>query len=292
MRFSIAHLSTVLKYGGISFIAGAVNHGFFSESRSLWTAALGIVFYVMGAWLEMRSQLEKENAKTWRDVLGAGIVFSIGIGFFTGGLQHFPDSPERSVWVVPLGFALSVVAMSVMNHTKASSRQPIWLYGLMSIVVVTAGSLVAARMLPSGMLIHSEEAHAHSHAHSTPASAAATTAEREIVIDMLDHMRFSPNEVHVKQNETIRFVVKNLGKLRHEWVIGDEQALLAHAQEMKRAKAGSHKHDMANAISLAGGEQGVLTWTFQEAGTFAMACFEPGHYEAGMRGVIQVLPAQ
>lgn len=44
MTFSTQHLSTVLKYGGISFIAGAVNHGFFSESRSLWTALLGVVF--------------------------------------------------------------------------------------------------------------------------------------------------------------------------------------------------------------------------------------------------------
>jgi hypothetical protein len=102
MTFSTQHLSTVLKYGGISFIAGAVNHGFFSETRSLWTAGFGILFYLAGAGLEMRQQTA--DTTTWRDALGAGIVFSIGIGFFTGGLQHFPDSPERSVWVVPLGF--------------------------------------------------------------------------------------------------------------------------------------------------------------------------------------------
>jgi hypothetical protein len=130
MTFSSTHLSTVLKYGGISFIAGAVNHGFFSESRSLWTAGLGVLFYLLGAWIDMRNQAG--TGKTWRDVLGAGIVFSIGIGFFTGGLQHFPDSPERSLWVVPLGFALSVLAMYVMEGAGTTSRKNVALYGVLA----------------------------------------------------------------------------------------------------------------------------------------------------------------
>jgi hypothetical protein len=33
MSFATTHTATLLKYGGISFIAGAVNHGMFSESR-------------------------------------------------------------------------------------------------------------------------------------------------------------------------------------------------------------------------------------------------------------------
>ena len=33
-----------------------------------------------------------------------------------------------------------------------------------------------------------------------------------------------------------------------------------------------------------------LTYTFNGAGPFAFACHAPGHYEAGMRGVIVVLP--
>ena len=56
----------------------------------------------------------------------------------------------------------------------------------------------------------------------------------------------------------------------------------------KNMKAG-HKHDMANALSLGAGEQGTLTWTFEKAESIAMACFEPGHYEAGMKGSIQVI---
>jgi uncharacterized cupredoxin-like copper-binding protein len=288
MTFTSAHLSTVLKYGGISFIAGAVNHGFFSESRSLLTAGLGVLFYLLGAWLEMRSQ--SDAGKKWRDILGAGIVFSIGIGFFTGGLQHFPDSPERSLWVVPLGFALSVIAMYLMDGTDRSSLKKAALYGLIATALVIAGSAIGYRYWHDSAHSHGAgDGHSHSHAPAQKAPAVAAQNMREVTIEMTDHMRFTPEQLQVKQGETIRFIVKNLGKVRHEWVIGNEAELVAHAKEMKKMKAGSHKHDMANAISLAGGEQGILMWTFDKAEPLAMACFEPGHFEAGMKGVITVV---
>jgi uncharacterized cupredoxin-like copper-binding protein len=291
MTFTSTHLSTVIKYGGISFIAGAVNHGFFSESRSLWTAGFGVLFYLLGSWIEMRNQTE--SGKTWRDVLGAGIVFSIGIGFFTGGLQHFPDSPDRSLWVVPLGFALSVLAMYVLDGAGTTSRKNVAIYGLVATAVVVAGSALAWRVLSGAE--HAPGGDGHSHRHAAPPTMAvpalpAIAAAREITIEMTDHMRFTPDQLQVKQGETIRFTVKNSGKMRHEWVIGNEKELVEHAAEMKKMKAGSHKHDMANAISLGAGEQGTLNWTFDKAESLAMACFEPGHYEAGMRGGINVVP--
>ena len=48
--FQHQHGAMLLKYSGISFISGAVNHGFFSGERSLWTAAIGIVLFVLGAY--------------------------------------------------------------------------------------------------------------------------------------------------------------------------------------------------------------------------------------------------
>lgn len=259
---------------------------------------MGIAFYVLGAWLEMRQQTSDQQ--TWRDVLGVGIVFSIGIGFFTGGLQHFPDSPDRSLWVVPLGFALSVAALYFMEGTKEESagvltRKTAILYSLIATCLVVAGSALAWRVFQSSG--HGNAGDGHSHSHAAPAAPTSVSAlqnlnpnSREVTIDMADHMRFTPSSLEVKQGETIRFIVKNSGNLRHEWVIGNERELLEHAAEMKKSKAGSHKHDMANAISLAGGEQGVLTWTFDKPESLAMACFEPGHYEAGMKGIITVKP--
>jgi uncharacterized cupredoxin-like copper-binding protein len=46
----------------------------------------------------------------------------------------------------------------------------------------------------------------------------------------------------------------------------------------------------SNAVSVAAGATGELVWTFTDAGVLHIACFEPGHYEAGMRGTISVLP--
>jgi len=112
--FQHHHGAMLLKYSGISFISGAVNHGFFSGERSLWTAAAGMALFVLGAVLEHR--LAQDPSQASRGLLRTliiGSLLSIGLGFFTGGLQHFPDSPARSAWVVPLGFLISVPALAL-----------------------------------------------------------------------------------------------------------------------------------------------------------------------------------
>lgn len=134
ISFSQEHLATVFKYSGISFIAGAVNHGFFSEDRSILTAALGIVFFSVGIFLEFKKNHHTNLVKD----LAFSAVFSIGLGFFTGGLQHFPDSPNRSAWVVPLGFVLSLIALLV-TRPKSELKQSI-AYSILSILLITTGS--------------------------------------------------------------------------------------------------------------------------------------------------------
>ena len=137
MNFQTQHLATLAKYAGISFIAGAVNHGMFTEERSFLTAALGVAFYLVGAAMEVKAS--NDTSKRWGDLLGFGIVASIGLGFFTGGLQHFPDSPQRSLWVVPLGFFLSLLALYFSKEWR--SRM-----GLKPLVIYTGstGALVIA----------------------------------------------------------------------------------------------------------------------------------------------------
>jgi hypothetical protein len=53
------------------------------------------VIYLVGDALEKFINPNKDHS--WTDVLVVGIVASIGLGFFTGGLQHFPDSPARRI---------------------------------------------------------------------------------------------------------------------------------------------------------------------------------------------------
>lgn len=283
MSFATTHTATLLKYGGISFIAGAVNHGMFSESRSLITAAFGVFFYLLGSWLEMR--LQDAQRLSWADVLGVGIVSSIGLGFFTGGLQHFPDSPDRSVWVVPLGFALSLLAMYYMDWRTRMSVNRLITYALFSIAVVSACSALAWTQLVG------QVGDGHGHSHGEAAAHTSSSAEpitRTMTVTLSDDMRFTPANWQATSGETVRIQLVNAGKVRHEFIIGTEAELQAHAQEMKKPNANHHHAN--NAVSVAAGAKGELVWTFADAGVLYIACFEPGHYDAGMRGTISVLP--
>ena len=293
MSFAQTHIATLFKYGGISFIAGAVNHGFFSESRSIWTAGFGVLFYLLGSWLDIRNAPARHVR--WGDVLGFGLLSSIGLGFFTGGLQHFPDSPDRSLWVVPLGFVLSLLAMYFMDWRGQLRARALVSYGLISFAVVMAGSAAAWSVLQGAPA--SEHSHSHGEASAAPEhnhdahshdAAAGDAATRTVTITMDDTMRFTPANWQATSGETVRIRVVNTGKVRHEFIIGTEAELKAHADEMKKPSA-AHHH-ASNAVSVDAGATGELVWTFTDAGVLHTACFEPGHYEAGMRGTISVLP--
>lgn len=284
MSFATTHTATLLKYGGISFIAGAVNHGMFSESRSLITASFGVFFYLLGSWLEMR--LQDAQRLSWADVLGVGIVSSVGLGFFTGGLQHFPDSPDRSVWVVPLGFALSLLAMYYMDWRSRMSLNRLITYALFSIAVVSACSALAWTQLVG----KTGDGHGHTHSNSASPATSADVAARSVTVTLSDDMRFTPANWQATSGETVRIQLVNTGKVRHEFIIGTEADLEAHAEEMKKSSADHKHHHASNAVSVAPGATGELVWTFTDAGVLHLACFEPGHYEAGMRGTISVLP--
>ena len=133
--------------------------------------------------------------------------------------------------------------------------------------------------------------HAGGHGHDDEETAigkpgVAARVNRSITIEMNDSMRYAPADVQVKQGETIRFVVKNVGKVKHELSLGTQQELLEHLEQMK--KFPDMEHDEPSKVTLAPGKQGEIIWQFTKAGTVNFACLMPGHYEAGMKGAIKV----
>jgi uncharacterized cupredoxin-like copper-binding protein len=275
--FQRHHVAMLLKYSGISFISGAVNHGFFSGERSLWTAAAGVVLFITGAWLEHRLARGRERGGLARTLLW-GTLLSVGLGFFTGGLQHFPDSPARSSWVVPLGFVLSLVAF-FMSEGAAVSRAMAG-YAVAGTVLVASASLAASQWLerqPPG--------HSHDDAQGNLATQVVT---RSIEVTMDDTMRFTPSTIQSQPGETLRIVARNAGQVPHELVIGDERAIREHAKAMQAGGSHAHSNAGAAALTVAPGASGELVVTFREAAVLEMACLVPGHYEAGMRGAILV----
>jgi len=305
MSFSFQHHhgAMLLKYSGISFISGAVNHGFFSGERSLWTAAIGMLLFVIGAAMEHRlSDSEAEAPSSLQRTLVLGALLSIGLGFFTGGLQHFPDSPARSAWVVPLGFFISILAMA-LSSTHAWQRSTT-LYAVLVGALVSAGSYGAWQWLerhPEWAVGGHAHGHGQSHAHGQApgddhgganAATVALVVSRSIAVRMDDQMRFTPSQLEVQAGETIRFVVHNAGRTAHEMVLGSDEEIRAHAQAMQQGAAhGHHSHGTGAAIELEAGQTGELVVRFERAGRWQIACLIPGHYEAGMRGTLEVKAA-
>ena len=115
----------------------------------------------------------------------------------------------------------------------------------------------------------------------------AQAARRVIEIKMTDNMRFSPDTVEVRRGDTVKFVLKNTGKLMHEMVIGTRKALHEHAELM--LKFPGMEHEESYMAHVAPGKSGEIVWTFNRAGEFMFACLIAGHYQAGMIGTIKVV---
>ena len=103
---------------------------------------------------------------------------------------------------------------------------------------------------------------------------------------MSDAMRFTPASIEARQGETIRFVITNSGQLKHELVLGTEKELKDHYEVMK--KHPEMEHADPNMVTLAAGKTGEIVWRFTRAGKVDFACLQPGHYDAGMKGLVRV----
>ncbi|NDZ15579.1 hypothetical protein C7T35_16955 [Variovorax sp. WS11] len=128
--------------------------------------------------------------------------------------------------------------------------------------------------------------HAGGHDDAIGKPGVASKATRTVNVDMTDGMRFNPSSIDVKQGETVRFVVTNSGKLRHELVLGTEKELREHYEVMK--KNPEMEHADPNMVTLAAGKTGEVVWQFTKPGKVDFACLQPGHYDAGMKGAVNV----
>ena len=111
-------------------------------------------------------------------------------------------------------------------------------------------------------------------------------ATRTITVDMSDKMRFTPAQLTVQRGDTVRFVVRNTGKVMHEMVLGTIQELKEHAELMK--KFPNMEHDQPYMVHVKPGATEPMVWQFTKAGEFHYGCLVPGHFEAGMIGKVIV----
>lgn len=131
-----------------------------------------------------------------------------------------------------------------------------------------------------------------------PASADETTTfgrqgdpasvSRTIDLEVDDHLRYKPGEITVRQDETIRFRVKNSGRHIHGLALGTMTDLKEHARSMRAEP--DMQQDESHTVRVAPGASETLVWQFTKAGEFHYGCLVPGHLEAGMIGKINVVP--
>jgi uncharacterized cupredoxin-like copper-binding protein len=125
-----------------------------------------------------------------------------------------------------------------------------------------------------------------------PAACSSDDAEpsagaETITVQMTDN-QYSPTSFDVEEGETVTFEFVNEGRMTHEAYIGDAGAQEDHATEMMGDDG--HSMDMGgdDTVTVEPGETATMTHTFDETGTVIIGCHQPGHWESGMKAMVNV----
>lgn len=158
-----------------------------------------------------------------------------------------------------------------------------------TLVLALAAALTAPAALAHGSAHGAKPAPTAAEQKPWGVAGQARNVSRTISIAMGDDMRFTPERIEVREGQTVRLRVSNTGKLLHELVIGTTEELKTHAELMK--KFPGMEHDEPYMAHVDPGKHGEIVWTFNRSGEFEFACLVAGHFEAGMKGRIHVIPA-
>ena len=156
--------------------------------------------------------------------------------------------------------------------------------------LVFAAGLLALTMPPSAVVAApGPQGHTHiTFAAGSPGDPKKPARTVEIAMKETEDakMLFVPDRVEVRRGEQIRFVLTNVGKVDHEFMLDSIANNAKHKREMQ--KNPDMEHDDPNGKRLAPEKAGEIVWRFTKRGTFEFACLIPGHYESGMKGTVVV----
>ncbi len=153
-------------------------------------------------------------------------------------------------------------------------------------------TIAIAAMLASGAAFAGAGAPGHGHGHESYSAGEPGDPKkpaRTVVVTMREgdgKMVFIPNRFEIKRGEQIRFKLRNVGELEHEFVLATTAENIKHARQME--KNPEMEHDDPNAKRVKPKQAEDIVWRFTRRGTFEYGCLIPGHREAGMIGTIVV----
>ena len=148
----------------------------------------------------------------------------------------------------------------------------------MKLALVTAAALIAGGAVSAAGYAIDDGADA-------PPPEALGPEPVTVVVDV-EHSRFEPDHLRVEVGTEVRFVLVNGDPINHELIIGPPDVHARHAEGTEASHAPKDGE-----LSVGPDGQGVTRYVFHEVGTVEMACHLPGHYDFGMHGEIDVVPA-
>ncbi len=119
---------------------------------------------------------------------------------------------------------------------------------------------------------------------------------RTIDVEMLANA-YKPTLIKVGVGETVNFRFVNTTVAPHEALIGDMNAQIKHAKEMKAMakEGGTRSEHMDHAPSkgyvlVKAKSTKTMSYKFTKAGRLLIGCHQPGHWEGGMKLTLVIAP--
>ena len=97
---------------------------------------------------------------------------------------------------------------------------------------------------------------------------------------------FEPDRLTVVAGTRVRFLLVNEDPINHELITGGPEVHRRHATGTE-----AEHPAIPGEVSVRPNGSAITTFTFDDVGTYEFACHLPGHYEYGMKGTIDVVPA-
>ena len=116
---------------------------------------------------------------------------------------------------------------------------------------------------------------------------AATLGPGDITIEIdIEYSRFIPDRLTVVEGTRVRFLVVNGDPIHHELITGGAEVHFRHSNGTE-----TEHPSIPGEVTVEPNGTAITTFTFEEPGLYEFACHLPGHYDYGMRGEVEVVPA-
>jgi uncharacterized cupredoxin-like copper-binding protein len=151
-----------------------------------------------------------------------------------------------------------------------------------SIFVLTASTSFAGGTHGDGHSNNNTDAHGNTHVSpiGDPAKYSPENRQVEVVLDDMMRFYFTPPLDTLKEGEAVTFIIRNEGKIDHEFSIGTADEQKSHMDMMKKMPEMVHHDDTT--VSLSPGAEAEMNWRFAGNEEVVFSCNIPGHFEAGM----------